>query len=301
VWLRKFVFTAAVVLACSITALFAAGPQTTAGTQRNPAAGTAPATGIGQRSSAPTSAQQPGVISSGGPVSSIRPAPDNHRFINGQVLHYTAEWRLWTAGTATLKLDQVGTDQRVTANAESAGAVAVLYRVADKFESFFDRKTFCSNRLNKHSEEGLHSRDTKIQFDYSKRKAVLDERNLKTNESKHTEEDIPNCVTDVLAGIYYVGSMPLEPGSTYVFPVNDGGKTYDVKAVVEGREEIKTDAGTFRAVRVQPSAEAGVLKSRGKVWIWYSDDAAHIPVQMRARMFWGTLTFKLTRVERQTP
>jgi len=71
--------------------------------------------------------------------------------------------------------------------------------------------------------------------------------------------------------------------------------------VVEGREEIKTDAGTFRTVRVQPSAGSGILKSRGKIWIWYSDDAAHIPVQMRARMFWGTLTFRLTRVERQTP
>jgi hypothetical protein len=286
--LRKFIFIAAVVLAGAISALFAAAPQAGSAAQHSP--------------SAPVASQpQTGVMTSGGPASSIRPVPDNYRFLNGQVLHYTAEWRLWTAGTATLKLDQVGTEQRITANAESAGAVAVLYRVADRFEIFFDRKTFCSLRLNKHSEEGLHSRETKIRFDYASHKAVLDERNLKTNESKHTEESIPNCVTDVLAGIYYLGSMPLEPGSTYVFPVNDGGKTYDVKAVVEGREEIKTDAGTFRTVRVQPSADSGVLKSRGKIWIWYSDDAAHIPVQMRARMFWGTLTFRLTRVERQIP
>jgi hypothetical protein len=286
--LRKFIFIAALVLAGTISALFAAGPQTGAGAQRNPSA---------------PAAQQPqtGVITAGGPASSIRPVPENYRFLNGQVLHYTAEWRLWTAGTATLKLDQVGTEQRVTATAESAGAVAVLYRVADRLESYFDRKSFCSLRINKHSEEGLHGRETKIRFDYANHKAVLDERNLKTNEAKHTEESIPNCVTDVLAGIYYVGSMPLEPGSIYVFPLNDGGKTYDVKAVVEGREEIKTDAGTFRTVRVQPSADSGVFKSRGKIWIWYSDDAAHIPVQMRARMFWGTLTFRLIRVERQTP
>ena len=287
--MRKFVFTAAVVLATAITTLSAAGPQTSTGTQRT------------QPPSTAAPAQNVGVLTAGGPVSSIRPVPDNYRFLNGQILHYTAEWRLWTAGTATLKLDQVGTNEHVTVSADSAGAVAVLYRVADRFESFFDHKSFCSLRLNKHSEEGLHARETKIQYDYNTHKAVLDERNLKTNESKHTEETIPNCVTDVLAGIYYLGSLPLESGSTYVFPINDGGKTYDVKAVVEGREEIKTDAGTFRAIRVQPSADSGVLKSRGKIWIWYSDDAAHIPVQMRARMFWGTLTFKLTRVERQAP
>jgi hypothetical protein len=34
------------------------------------------------------------------------------------------------------------------------------------------------------------------------------------------------------------------------------------------------------------------------VWVWYTDDAAHIPVQMRARLFWGTLTFRLNRIER---
>ncbi len=225
--------------------------------------------------------------------------PDNFRFANGQVLHYTAEWRLWTAGTATIRVDQAGSEQHVTATAESAGAVAVLYRVADRFDSFFDRKSFCSTRINKHSEEGLHRRETKIQFDYARKKSILDETNLKTDEKKHTEEDIPGCVTDVLSSIYYVGSMPLEPGSKYVFPLNDGGKTYDVTAVVEAREEIKTDAGTFRTVRVQPSGGGGVLKSRGKLWVWYSDDAAHIPVQMRARMFWGTLTFRLTKVDRQ--
>jgi len=42
-----------------------------------------------------------------------------------------------------------------------------------------------------------------------------------------------------------------------------------------------------------------VVKSKGRIWIWYSDDANHTPVQMRARMFWGTITFRLTRVERK--
>ena len=183
--------------------------------------------------------------------------------------------------------------------ADAIGVVALLYRVADRFDSYFDRKTFCSSHISKHSEEGRHFRDTSIRFDYSRKKAILDERNLKSGETKHTEEDIPGCVSDVLSAIYYVGSLPLEPGSTYTFPLNDGGKTVDVKAHVEAREEVKTEAGTFRTIRVQPESDSGVLKSRGKVWVWYTDDASHLPVQMRARLFWGTLTFRLTRVERQ--
>jgi len=66
---------------------------------------------------------------------------------------------------------------------------------------------------------------------------------------------------------------------------------------VEGHDEIKTPAGTFQTIRVEPTADAGVVKHRGNIWIWYTDDDRHLPVQMRARLFWGTITFRLTSIE----
>jgi hypothetical protein len=39
------------------------------------------------------------------------------------------------------------------------------------------------------------------------------------------------------------------------------------------------------------------VKNRGHIWIWYTDDARHMPVQIRARLFWGTITFELQSVE----
>lgn len=233
-----------------------------------------------------------------GPQSYIRPVSESYRFPSGQTLHYAAEWRLWNAGIATVKMESAGTEQKISATADSIGFVSLLYKVADRFEAYSDRKTYCSTHIYKHSEEGLHKRDTNIRFDQVRRKAVLDERNLRNNETKHTEQDIPGCVTDVISAIFYVGSLPLEPGKSYTFPLNDGGKTVDVKAYVRAREDIKTDAGTFHTIRVEPEAESGSLKGKGKAWIWYTDDAAHTPVQMRTRMFWGMLTFKLTRIER---
>jgi len=68
---------------------------------------------------------------------------------------------------------------------------------------------------------------------------------------------------------------------------------------VEAREQIKTPAGTFNTIRVQPETPAGLLKDKGKIWIWYSDDAARIPVQGRAHMYGGTLTFTLQRIDRK--
>jgi len=209
------------------------------------------------------------------------------------------EWRLLTAGTATIRIEAAGAEERVTVTADSTGVFSVLYPVHDRFDARFDARTFCSSRITKHTEEGFRRLDTTIRYDYARGKSVLQEKNLKTGHSKQEENDIPGCVTDVVSGIFYLGSRLLQVGQTYTFPLNDGGKTNTVRARVEAREQIKTPAGTFQTVRVQPEATSGAVRSKGRIWIWYTDDASHTPVQMRARMFWGTLTLLLSRIEKK--
>ena len=82
-------------------------------------------------------------------------------------------------------------------------------------------------------------------------------------------------------------------------PVADAMRVVDVTMKAEAREQVVTLAGTFQTIRVQPIADAGVVKNRGNIWIWYTDDDRRIPVQMRARLFWGTITLRLTSVEQK--
>jgi Protein of unknown function (DUF3108) len=235
-------------------------------------------------------------ISTIGPTSRIITPQANHRFPDGQTLTFTVEWHLVTAGTATLRVEPASPQRKVTGTADSSGFANVLYTVHDRFEARFDPASFCSVSINKHTEEGPHRRDTRIGFDYSRRKSLLSEKNLKTGESKQAENDIPPCVTDVLSGFYYLASLPLQNGSVYTFPINDGGKTADVTAKVEAREQVKVPAGTFPAVRVSCEAISGPLKGKGRVWVWITDDANRTPVQMRAKLTWGTLLFRLQRI-----
>ena len=233
-------------------------------------------------------------IGAGAHIQPLRPGFEFPR----QTLRYEAEYRFWTAGVATLRVERDGNQEHVIGTADSTGVVALLFRVQDRFNSFFDAKTLCSSKLVKHTEEGSHWRETVITFDYSRGKAVLEERNLKLNQSKRTENDIPGCVTDVMSGILYVASLPLLQGASYSFPLNDGGKTVTINARVEGREQIRTPAGTFRTIRVGPEGDYSVLRDRGRIWIWYSDDSRHLPVQMRAKLFWGTLTVQLASIDK---
>lgn len=253
--------------------------------------------GVGAPSPVPqaghTAAEQQGAtVSSEARIVPLRQGFDFPR----QTLRYEAEYRFVTAGLATLRVEREGNQEHVTGNADSTGVVALLFRVQDRFNSYFDDHTLCSNRIVKHAEEGSHWRDTNISFDYKARKAILQEKNLKTGQTKRTENEIPGCVTDVLSGILYVASLPLEQNSTYSFPLNDGSKTVTIHAHVEGKQEIKTPAGKFQTIRVGPEGDYSALKNRGRITIWYSDDARHLPIQMQARMFWGTLTVYLAGI-----
>ena len=227
-----------------------------------------------------------------------RPRAD-YQFPVGQTYVYGAEWRVFNAGLATLRMEKSGQENRIVATADAAGTISLLYHVQDRLESFFDPASFCSHNTSRHIEEGFRRVESRITFDYQHGKALLDHKNIKKKESKHEEHDIPGCVTDMLSSVYYVASLPLLPGKTYSFPINDGGATLTVLAHVEGREQIKTPAGTFKTIRVQPETASGALRDKGKIWVWYSDDAARVPVQMRARMAWGTLTFSLLRVDKK--
>ena len=227
-----------------------------------------------------------------------RPRAD-YQFPVGQTYVYGAVWRVFNAGIAKLRMEKAGQENRIVATADAAGTISLLYHVQDRLESFFGPSDFCSHNTSRHIEEGFRRVESNITFDYPRGKAVLDHKNIKKKESKHEEHDIPACVTDMLSSVYYVASLPLLSGKTYSFPINDGGATLTVLAHVEEREQVKTPAGTFKTIRVQPETASGALRDKGKIWVWYSDDAARIPVQMRARMAWGTLTFSLLRVDKK--
>ena len=68
------------------------------------------------------------------------------------------------------------------------------------------------------------------------------------------------------------------------------------EARVEAREQVKVPAGTFQTLRVRVEAISGALQSKGSVVVWYTDDANRIPVQMRSKLGWGTLLFRLQKI-----
>ncbi len=232
-------------------------------------------------------------------MTSLVPPLPGYAFPARQTLNYAVDWRVFPAGTASIHLEQQGDVMRVTGTGETIEAMNLLFRVSDKFQSSFDRKTGCSYGFSKQIIEGKRQINTDLKFDYSQHKSFQYEKNLVSGIVKNEQAQIPGCVTDLLSGIFYAASQPIQVGQSFQMPLADALHTLPVTMKALSREEVKTLSGTYQTIRVQPTADSGVVKNKGEIWIWYTDDARHIPVQMRARLFWGTLTMRLSSVEQK--
>ncbi|HEV2136490.1 MAG TPA: DUF3108 domain-containing protein [Terracidiphilus sp.] len=222
------------------------------------------------------------------------PPPDaGFVFPQKQTLTYSVDWRVFPAGTAVIHFEAAGDRERVNATAYTIGAINLLFHVNDRFQSEFDREKGCSYEFNKQTVEGRRQIDSTLRIDYANSKSILDQKNLVNGQKTHAESAIPSCLTDLLSGIFYMASQPLNVGHSFLIPIADAQRTVPVTMKVEAHEQIRTPLGTFKTTRVQPTADAGVVKNRGNIWIWYTDDGRHLPVQMQARLFWGTITFRL--------
>ncbi len=231
------------------------------------------------------------------PIPTLQPPTAGFTFPAKETLSFDVDWRVFTAGTAIFHLEQQGSQLKISSTADTSGATNMLFPVIDKFQAGLDTKTGCSTGFSKQLQEGPRKVNSDLSFDYNAGKQTQYEKNMVKGTSKTLTAAIPACVTDSLSAIFYAASQPLVVGQDVRFPLADSMRTVTVVMKVEAKEEIKTPAGTFQTIRVQPTAAEGVVKNRGNIWIWYTDDARHIPVQMRARLFFGTITFHLKSIE----
>ena len=212
------------------------------------------------------------------PIPVLAPPQSGFQYPQRETLTYSVDWRVFTGGTAAFHLEQAGDTLKISATADTAGAVNLIFPVVDKFQSGFDSKTGCSTGFSKQISEGHRKIASDLTFDYVHGKQAQYERNLVKGTATRKEANVPACVTDSLSAIFYAQSQPMVVGQAVSFPLADSMRTVTVDMKVEAREEIKTPAGTFQTVKLEPLADEGIVKNRGHIWVWYTDDARHIPV-----------------------
>lgn len=214
---------------------------------------------------------------------------------------YRIEWRLMTAGSATLQLSH-GDKQNwhLQLDLVSAGLVDRMYQVSDTYKlSTNDR--FCGINSELAGHEGQKHFSTRMDFDNARHKLFYTEADLVKNVAQRNEIDIAPCTYDVMGALSVLRMLKPEPASTLSLSLTNGKKLVRAKVEAQAKENIHVNDKSYSTVRYEAMVFNNVVyRRKGRLFMWITDDADRIPVQLRLQMGFpvGTITLELEKHER---
>ncbi len=222
-----------------------------------------------------------------------------------EILQYEVEWRLVSAGMATLSWSASARESNpgweANLHLESQGLVSRLFRVNDDYTATLD-PNFCAESTLMVAREANRQRETKVTYDPATKKASYFEKDLTKNAMVASHEiDTPPCVHDIIGGLYLLRTLSLEPGHSTQITLSDGKKNALIKVESQRREELKTSLGMEKTVRYEAFLFNNNLYRRpGHLHVWLTDDKRRLPVQIQIRLQFtiGTITLRLQKQEK---
>jgi hypothetical protein len=167
-------------------------------------------------------------------------------------------------------------------------------------ESTADAEPFRVLRTDKVEEQGKRKRVLDAEYDHEKHKVIWRERSPNPQGGAF---DFTEPIQDVLTVIYYLRTQKLEVGKSFEVPVTDAGRVFRMSVEAKEEKEIDTVLGKVKAMRVEPAlfGDTSLVRARGQLSIWITEDDRHLPVRAQLKVDLGTFDIKLKRVTYPPP
>jgi hypothetical protein len=232
-------------------------------------------------SAAASLAQKPGTQRGGGDVAPKRP------FAVGEKLTYSVKVGPLGRGIAVAEIRNVDTvrGRPVFHSVFRINGSLLFFKVDDLYESWFDPNTLVSLRYHQNIDEGSYERNRTYE--------IIPERGIYLDPAKQELPTVENPLDDG-AFIYFLRTIPLQPGKTYTFNRYFKPDRNPVSVTVLRRQRVHVPAGDFDAIVVQPKIKAkGIFAEAANAEVWLQDDGSRVMLQMRTHLQFGSVTFQL--------
>lgn len=208
-------------------------------------------------------------------------------FKAGERLRFSVQYGPVKAGSAYLEVPELSDYEGepaylLLARAESNSFFSRFYKVRNRIESRWDADGRFSRRYVENRREGKLRVESEIVFD-----PELGEARYKDGQTY----PIPPQVQDALSSFYFTRFQALPLGGSVVFDYHASRKSQPLEVKVIGRERVKTPAGTFDCVAIEPLLKAGgIFKNKGRLVIWLTADERRMPVMMKSKVAIGSIS-----------
>lgn len=215
----------------------------------------------------------------------------NTSFQSGEQLSFTVYYSVIgiyvNAGNATVTANLEKLNGRPVYHLTGAGKSNSSYdwvsKVNNKYESFIDTASLQPMKFIRDVHEGNHKKYENVSFNRVANTAVTKEGVYK----------VPACIQDVVSSLYYARNINFDKfkrGDKISFTMFLDNEIYNMYIRYEGKEEVKTKYGKFRAIKFKPLLIKGSVFDGGeKMTVWVTDDANRIPIRAESPLTVGSI------------
>jgi hypothetical protein len=172
--------------------------------------------------------------------------------------------------------------------------------VDDRFEAIARAGDFGSRAGMKKIDEGKKQVLQTALFDREKLTAFYLTADLNNPGQPPAEKSfaIAADAQDLLSAFYFVRLQRLREGDALRFPLLFDAAEHEFELVVGGREEVETEMGKIKAIKLEPKlfGKGRLIRREGEATMWVTDDARHTPVKLVAKTSGATVTASLTKI-----
>ena len=225
-------------------------------------------------------------------------------FARGERLEYKVNFGFFNIGEAEMIIDDKfyrvnGREcYKVDVYGKTTGMVDWVANVNDHWGAYVDSSALVPHISYRKIREGKYKKDEVVRFDHRVNLIEAKVKNKKTGEFKEPQIYVaPVGIRDMLAGYLYLRTInfdSLNKGDIFTLTGFFEDEFYELNIRYRGKEKIKTKAGKFKAIKLEPvMPENELFDGEDSILAWVSDDENKIPLKIQAKMFIGNTGVEL--------
>lgn len=224
------------------------------------------------------------------------PEPAAYPFRVGERLQYSAKLGILRLGTAWMSVKGIDTVRGAESFVFEFGldASAPFYKSRNVLQSWTGTQDLISRRFRQDLVE--NGKERKRYFE------IYPDSLIYVQEQRPgSKESVANPLDDA-AFFYFLRTIPLEVGKTYKYERYFKKELNPVTIKVVKREKMEMpDGKEVPCIILNPVVgEEGLFAPRSQAMLWLTNDERRLPVQIRAKLPFGTVTLRLEKIAAET-